>query len=49
MKFGVYDFVFNACANEQKLKRLTLIDEFTTESLRIDVAGSIKGKRVLQV
>jgi transposase InsO family protein len=26
-----------------------LIDEFTKESLRIDVAGSIKGKRVVQV
>ncbi|MBU3629453.1 DDE-type integrase/transposase/recombinase, partial [Polynucleobacter sp. AP-Reno-20A-A9] len=33
----------------QKLKCLTLIDEFTKESLRIDVAGSIKGKRVVQV
>jgi putative transposase len=44
-----YDFVFDACANGQKLKCLTLIDEFTKESLRIDVAGSIKGKRVVQV
>ena len=42
-------FVFDACANGQKLKCLTLIDEFTKESLRIDVAGSIKGKRVVQV
>ena len=44
-----YDFVFDACANGQKLKCLTLIDEFTKESLYIDVAGSIKGKRVVQV
>ena len=44
-----YDFVFDACANGQKLKCLILIDEFTKESLRIDVAGSIKGKRVVQV
>jgi putative transposase len=44
-----YDFVFDACANGQKLKCLTLIDEFTKESLCIDVAGSIKGKRVVQV
>ena len=43
-----YDFVFDACANGQKLKCLTLIDEFTKESLCIDVAGSIKGKRVAQ-
>jgi len=28
---------------------LDLIDEFTKESLRIDVAGSIKCKRVIQV
>jgi len=42
----VYDFVFDAYANGQKLKCLTLIDEFTKESLRIDVTGSIKGKRV---
>ncbi|PJI76678.1 putative transposase, partial [Polynucleobacter brandtiae] len=38
-----------ACANGQKLKCLTLIDEFTKESLYIDVAGSIKGKRVVQI
>ena len=44
-----YDFVFDACANGQKLKCLTLIDEFTKEGLYIDVAGSIKGKRVVQV
>jgi putative transposase len=44
-----YDFVFDACANGQKLKCLTMIDEFTKESLFIDVAGSIRGKRVVEV
>ena len=48
-EFWAYDFVFDACANGQKLKCLTLIDEFTKECLHIDVAGSIKGKRVVQV
>jgi putative transposase len=44
-----YDFVFDACANGQKLKCLTMIDEFTKESLSIDVAGSIRGQRVVEV
>ena len=37
-----YDFVFDACANGQQLKCLTVIDEFTREALAIDVAGSIR-------
>lgn len=44
-----YDFVFDACANGQKLKCLTLIDEFTKESLHIDVAGSIKGSMLYAI
>ena len=32
-----------------KLKCLTVIDEFTKESLCIDVAGSIGSKRLIQV
>lgn len=44
-----YDFVFDACANSQKLKCLTMIDEFTKESLAIDVSGSIRGERVVEV
>lgn len=44
-----YDFVFDACANGQKLKCLTMIDEFTKESLFIDAAGSIRGNRVVEV
>lgn len=44
-----YDFVFDACANGQQLKCLTVIDEFTRECLAIDVAGSIRSKRVIEV
>ena len=43
-----YDFVFDACANGQQLKCLTLIDEFTRECLAIDVAGSIRSSRVIE-
>ena len=44
-----YDFVHDACANGQKLKCLTIIDEFTRECLAIDVAGSIRSARVMHV
>lgn len=44
-----YDFVFDSCANGQQLKCLTVIDEFTRESLAIDVAGSILSARVVEV
>jgi putative transposase len=44
-----YDFVFDACANGQQLKCLTVIDEFTRECLAIDVAGSIQSGRVIEV
>lgn len=44
-----YDFVHDACANGQKLKCLTLIDEFTHESLAINVAGSLRSGRVIEV
>ncbi len=44
-----YDFVHDACANGQKLKCLTLIDEFTRECLAIDVAGSIRSAGVIDV
>lgn len=45
----VYDFVFDACANSQKLKCLTLIDELTKESFYIDLAGSIRSQRSVEV
>ncbi len=44
-----YDFVFDACANGQQLKCLTVIDEYTRECLAIDVAGSIRSGRVVEV
>ena len=44
-----YDFVFDACANGQQLKCLTVVDEFTHECLAIDVAGSIRSGRVIEV
>ena len=37
-----YDFVFDTCANGQTLKCLTVVDEWTRESLAIDVAGGIR-------
>ena len=40
-----YEFVFDACANGQQLKCLTVVDEFTRECLAIDVAGSIRSGR----
>jgi putative transposase len=43
-----YDFVFDFCANGQKVKCLTIIDEWTHEALAIDVAGSIRSGRVIE-
>jgi putative transposase len=44
-----YDFVFDACANGHRLKCLTVVDEYTRECLAIDVAGSIRSHRVIEV
>lgn len=44
-----YDFVHDACANGQGLKCLTVVDEYTRECLAIDVAGSIRSARVVEV
>jgi putative transposase len=44
-----YDFVFDACANGQQIKCLTVVDEFTHQCLAIDVAGSIRSRRVIEV
>ena len=44
-----YEFLFDACANGQQLKCLTVIDEYTRECLAIDVAGSIRSSRVIEV
>ncbi len=43
-----YDFVFDACANGQQIKCLTIVDEYTHECLAIDVAGSIRSTRVIE-
>jgi putative transposase len=44
-----YDFVHDTCANGQKLKCLTIVDEFTRECLAIDVGGGIRSGRVIEV
>jgi putative transposase len=44
-----FDFVFDACADGKQLKCLTIIDEWTRECLAIDVAGSIRSSRVIDV
>jgi len=44
-----YDFVYDVCANGQKLKCLTVVDEYTRECLAIDVSCAISSKRVVDV
>lgn len=44
-----YDFVHDACANGQKLKCLTVIDEYTRECLAIEVASTIRSQQVIEV
>lgn len=44
-----WDFVHDACANGQTLKCLTVVDEHTRECLAIDVGGSIRSERVIEV
>ena len=44
-----YDFVFDACANGQELKCLTVVDEYSCECLAIDVAGSTRSGRIIEV
>src|SRR4029453_7270206 len=44
-----YDFVFDTCADGRSLKCLTIVDEFTRECLAIDVAGSIRSGRVIEI
>lgn len=44
-----YDFVFDRCANAQTLKCLTIVDEWLHECLAIDVQGSIRSARVIDV
>ena len=44
-----YDFVFDMAATGQQIKCLTVVDEWTREALAIDVAGSIRSGRVIEV
>jgi putative transposase len=44
-----YDFVFDCCANGQRLKCLTVTDEFTKEGLAIDIDARIRSARVIEV
>lgn len=44
-----YDFVYDSCANGQKIKCLTVIDEYTRECLAIDVNSAIRSSRVIEI
>lgn len=44
-----YDFIFDACANGQALKCLTLVDEWTRECLAIEVDSRLPSSRVIEV
>jgi putative transposase len=44
-----YDFIHDACLSGQKLKMLTVVDEFTRECLAIETDTSIRAPHVLQV
>ena len=44
-----YDFVFDTCADGRSLKCLTIVDACTRECLAIDVAGSIRSGRGIDV
>ncbi|KAF5031370.1 IS3 family transposase ISDba1 [anaerobic digester metagenome] len=40
---------FTSCANGQQLKCPTIIDEYTSECLTLDVAGSIRSNREIEI
>ena len=44
-----YDFVFDSCSNGQKLKILTVVEEYSRYCLAIEVATSISAPRVIQI
>ncbi len=44
-----YDFVHDTCANGQKLKILTVVDEWSRECLTVEVEGRITAARVIRV
>jgi putative transposase len=43
------DFVFDTCANGEKLKMLTVVDEWTRESLAVEVEARINSRAVIDV
>lgn len=45
----VYDFVHDTCSNGQTVKALTVIDEWTRESLAIEVDAKLDASRVIRV
>ena len=44
-----YDFVHDTCANGQKVKALTVVDEWTRESLAVEVDARLDAVRVITV
>ena len=44
-----YDFIHDACFGGRKLKMLTVVDEFTRESLWIEVSTRLPSSRVIEV
>ena len=44
-----YDFIHDQCEDGRRLKMLTVLDEFTRECFRIEVARSIRAKDVISV
>ncbi len=44
-----YDFIHDRCANGQKLKLLTVVDEWTRECLAIEVQGRLTANGVINV
>jgi putative transposase len=44
-----YDFMHDACASGRKLKLLTVMDEFTRESICVETRTSIKSRAVVEV
>ena len=44
-----YDFVFDVCENGRTLKFLTLLDEFTRQSLAIEVDVRLSSRQVIEV
>ncbi len=44
-----YDFMHDSCANGQKLKLLTVVDEWTRECLAIEVGARLNSSMVIEV